>query len=186
MIRRLFWPWRNMDRPSVAMKARKLRPSGPLVHCIRWRLKARKGDTRSKQQRRAQHGVREFAGLGRMKRQLPRLFDCAEGVAIRITIVEPCPGISQIARRDRLIAASTTSLRKWRHAMHQYESHEVISRLGAVDGAHGVRSMRRHEFYSAALFAPVTASASVSGRQASEQPVTIVLAAYFEAIHALG
>lgn len=32
---------------------------------------------------------------------------------------------------------------------------------------------------------PVTAYASVSGRQASEQPVTIVLAACLEAFHAL-
>jgi hypothetical protein len=107
------------------------------------------------------------------------------GVAIKITVIQPCPGISEIARRDRLIAASTMSFAKRRSATYQYESHEVASSHGAVDGAHGVRSVCRHDFYSAALFAPVTASASVSGRQASEQPVTIVIAAFLEAIHAL-
>jgi hypothetical protein len=69
--------------------------------------------------------------------------------------------------------------------MYQYGLHEVTSSRGAVDGAHGVRSVCRHDFYIAALFAPVTASASMSGGQASEQPVTIVLAACLEAIHAL-
>lgn len=104
-------------------------------------------------------------------------------VAIKITVIQPRPGISEIARRDRLIAASTMSFAKRRSATYQYESHEVASSHGAVDGAHGV--VCRHDFYSAALFAPVTASASMSGRQASEQPVTIVIAAFLEAIHAL-
>lgn len=107
------------------------------------------------------------------------------GVAIKITVIEPCSGLSHIARRDRLIAAGTVSLRKRRSATYQHESHDITFRHGAVDGAHDARSVCRHDFYSGALFGPVTARASVSGRQASEQPVTIVLAACLEAFHAL-
>jgi hypothetical protein len=45
------------------------------------------------------------------------------GVAFIITIGEPRPDFSQIARPDRLTAQHTQRLRTGRPAIHQYESH---------------------------------------------------------------
>ena len=49
------------------------------------------------------------------------------GVAIMITVGEPGPDFSQIARPDRLTAQYTESLRAGRPAIHQYESHVAPS-----------------------------------------------------------
>jgi hypothetical protein len=98
---------------------------------------------------------------------------------------DPSKSSKRAQRGVQGIAASTMSLPRRRSAADQCESREVAFRHGAVDGADGVRSVCRHNFCSAALFASVTSSASVSGRQASDQPVTIVLTACLEAIHAL-
>jgi hypothetical protein len=60
------------------------------------------------------------------------------GVAIMITVGEPGPDFSQIARPDRLTAQHAESLRAGRPAVHQYESHVASSKAKRNDRGHSV------------------------------------------------
>jgi hypothetical protein len=60
------------------------------------------------------------------------------GVATMITVGEPRPDLSQIARPDCLTAQHTERLRAGRPAIHQYESHVAPSDAKQNDRGHCV------------------------------------------------